>query len=113
MSLRGRCPKQSPVKRDCLSTEVILKNGDCLPRVRCAVVGKDALLATTYIAIKTSRNFGTFLFLWTPARLIITIAIIRQAAQVSAVCADDVELTAMIVTVVIEVGSEHHPFAIW
>ena len=50
--------------------------------------------------------------LGTPARLVITVSVIRQAAQVRAIDADNVNLAAVIIAKVVEVSREYHPFAI-
>jgi len=56
----------------------------------------------------TAYNFE----LWSPAWLIITVIIIRQSTQVSAICADNVNFAAMIIAVFIKIGGEGHPLAI-
>ena len=50
--------------------------------------------------------------LGSPSRLVITIIISSQAAQIGAVGADDVNLAAVIVTILVKVCCEYHPLAI-
>src|SRR5688572_27929197 len=50
--------------------------------------------------------------LWSPARLVITIIICSQAAQVGAIGADDVNLAAVIIAILVKVCCEYHPLAI-
>ena len=50
--------------------------------------------------------------LGSPAGLVITIIVIGQAAQVGAVGADDVNLAAVIVTILVKVCCEYHPLAV-
>src|SRR5688500_6576265 len=51
-------------------------------------------------------------FLGSPTRLIITIIVIRQSAQVSSIHANDVNFASVVIAILIKIGSENHPLAI-
>ncbi len=45
--------------------------------------------------------------------MIITIVIVSESAQVCAISADNIDLAAMIIAIVVEISSEYYPLAIW
>ena len=66
-----------------------------------------------YIAFKKTNPIYFSILSRPPSRLIIAIIVVRQAAQIRAIGADDVNLTAVVISVFVKIGGESHPFAVW